>query len=359
MGLGLPLGSMSGGFLLAAGKTKLDMSLWQHKSPRSKLIAWYCHTTIGAAMPQHENNTISTSPINSHNIKKHFSFIWAITTWTMVLNKQVSHKLADQNSKMAAGLPGQEEHLSPLLSTLFVLFVRDSCKNIVFIFNNDLLFEQTAYITYDSREDQVTVSYFMSANSEATVHRRGFPILHLLSLQLYLHDNCVAWLSTKTRMVSWTYPERDHWLKKHFRLDDEHDESWSDFDEDNCCFPVVLSVGSRVYRVSDATFYLWRHRCNGARRLFPCWAKPTWYELFKRCKFHTTLAKKNVWENLFGNWFNSAHVTHVNVRVVWESSSRKQGLAKKLCGCGRQHQRCLIWSFDLIWGVSMQLKSDM
>ena len=44
--------------------------------------------------------------------------------------------------------------------------------------------------------------------------------------------------------------------KKQFRLDDEHDESWSDFDEDNCCFPVVLSVGSRVYRVSDATFYL-------------------------------------------------------------------------------------------------------
>ena len=76
----------------------------------------------------------------------------------MVLNKQVSHKLADQNSKMAAGLPGQEENLSPLLSTLFVLFVRDSCKNIVFIFNSDLLFEQTAYITYDSREDQVTVS---------------------------------------------------------------------------------------------------------------------------------------------------------------------------------------------------------
>ena len=110
----------------------------------------------------------------------------------MVLNKQVSHKLADQNSKMAAGLPGQEENLSPLLSTLFVLFVRDSCKNIVFIFNSDLLFEQTAYITYDRREDQVTVSYFMSANSEATVHRRGFPILHLLSLQLYLHDNCVA-----------------------------------------------------------------------------------------------------------------------------------------------------------------------
>ena len=28
------------------------------------------------------------------------------------------------------------------------------------------------------------------------------------------------------------------------------------------------------------------------------------------------LQKKNKWENLFGNWFNSAHVTHVNVRVV-------------------------------------------
>ena len=67
----------------------------------------------------------------------------------MVLNKTVFHKLADQNSKMAAGLPGQEENMSPLLSTLFelfVLFVRELCKDIMIIFNCDLLlFGQTAY----------------------------------------------------------------------------------------------------------------------------------------------------------------------------------------------------------------------
>lgn len=79
MGLGLRLGSMSGGFLLVAGKTKLDTSLWQHRSPRSKLIAWYCHTAIGAAMPQHENNTISTSPINSHNL-------WVTTEKTLFIH---------------------------------------------------------------------------------------------------------------------------------------------------------------------------------------------------------------------------------------------------------------------------------
>ena len=143
----------------------------------------------------------------------------------MVLNKKVSHKLADPKSKMAAGLPGQEENLSPLLRTWCVLFVGDFCKYIVFIFNCEMLFEQTAYITYmymsmsmyismfmsmymclymymymytvyayaNNSEGQVTESYFMSsANSEATVHRRGFPILHLLSLHLCLHDNCVA-----------------------------------------------------------------------------------------------------------------------------------------------------------------------
>ena len=67
---------------------------------------------------------------------------------------------------------------------------------------------------------------------EATVHLRGFPILlHLLSLQLYWHEHLCGM-------------KGDRWFNNHFRLD-EYDESWSDFDEDSCCFLVVLNVGSR------------------------------------------------------------------------------------------------------------------